>query len=224
MKEHPILFSTPMVRAILGGRKTQTRRVLNPQPSRHHWEKLPGHVLHKSMLETSKGLCAKFYHSIPGNTDEWEWVRSPFGSAGDLLWVRETWSPWLNDEGAENFTRLIKFKADDHTIPVPFEKIDWFEERSAYGWHDRPSIHMPKWVCRIWLKVTGVRVEPLQDISHDDAIAEGVDTKFSSEKNLPVPTDQFKDLWESINADRGYSWASNPWVWVVEFERVEHAK
>ena len=218
-----------MVQAILGGRKTQTRRVINPQPESHHWEQIEGHQLHMSMFETSKGFCAKFFHSIPGNTDEWMWRRSPYGKPGDLLWVRETWAQIKNKAGER---KLVYAAAGKENIHIGY----------PCSWSWKPSIHMPKKFCRIWLKVKDIRVERLQDISNIDALSEGVSildpdvvrpgyyeecaVAFGDCKKPPLgpgPIERFQYLWDSINKKDGpdISWKTNPWVWVIEFERIE---
>jgi len=167
MKERPILFSGPMVRAILEGRKTQTRRIVKPQPLR------------------DRGVMAF-------NDGEHPQMRCPYGKPGDRLWVRETWCP-----DVEPYT--FRYKADGDE---PLER--W-----------RPSIHIPRWASRITLEVVSVRVERLQNISEDDALAEGI----TLVERGTSPVDQFNKLWESINGPG--SWEANPWVWVVEFKRIE---
>lgn len=225
-KESPILFSAPMVNAILAGNKTMTRRVV-----------------------TNMDLIQDVEDGVPYFADEYgdyhkTETRCPYGGSGDLLWVRENWRPYLNDEGPEGYTRLIKFSSNDHCMPVPEKYFSWFEEREKLGYHNRPSIHMPKWACRIWLKIIGLRVERLQDITPEDAIAEGIDmdSDFASlcqnildncgshshdvEKNsAEIAT--FKKLWDSINGKprkdgKNISWDANPWVWAPEFEITEN--
>lgn len=181
MKERPILFSGPMVRALLAGTKTQTRRVVKPQPA-GEW-------------------------AVPGKT------ACPYGQPDDRLWVRETWMD-LQGTGVQLASKS-RYAYGADTIAG-----SWDDEcRIAYGLKWKPSIHMPRAACRITLEITGVRVERLQDISADDARAEGCPDK-------PVPgaeqasVDAFArqwygDLWEQINGPG--SWDANPWVWVVEF-------
>lgn len=170
MADRPILFSAPMVRAMLAGTKTQTRRVAKPK------------------------------RSIEPMTDE-----CPYGQPGDLLWVRETWA-WY---GCERDPREVLYRADTSNLP-----------ESHGRW--RPSIHMPRWASRITLRVTGVRVERLQDITEVDAIAEGAQPfrlPCHPQRETLRHVDGFALLWESING--AGSWDANPWVWVVEFERVQ---
>jgi hypothetical protein len=202
VKEHPILFSGPMVRAILEGRKTQTRRVVKPQPSDDwmngtNWQEYykPGkhQVLEKNLWvenhETGKEIPCRY------------------GKPGDRLWVRETFNvePMITDEDFYNTYLKPIYRADDKWKIIP----KW-----------KPSIFMPRWASRITLEITDVRVERLQDISYADVLAEGTPTLigFNSPRKF-----QFEQLWESINGKK-YPWSSNPWVWVVEFKRVEVSK
>jgi hypothetical protein len=168
MNERPILFSGEMVRAILEGRKTQTRRVIKPQLRINY--------------------------------------KCPYGQPGDRLWVRETWQC---------------FKPNTEEIINPNTvNIRALAYRATNEWRGkwRPSIHMPRWASRITLEITAVRVERLQDIGEVDAMREGDPTC----ENTHI--DWFRALWDSINAKRGYSWESNPWVWVVEFQRIREGK
>ena len=175
-KERPILFNGKMVQSILDGRKTQTRRVIKPQP-----------VSNPFPLQ-----------------------RCPYGVPIDLLWVQETWVKW--DAG-------IAYLADclnRHGV----ESEDSKRCRLDYGVIWKPSIHMPRWASRITLRVTDVRVERVQEISEADAQAEGV-SAWHDTNNGTVYRPEFRTLWDSINAARGFGWDANPWVWVVEFERVQ---
>lgn len=228
MKERPIIFSGDMVRAILDGRKTQTRRMVKAAPH-------------------SQAEGVQHFEGV-----RWDWLRydglrldtfkCPYGKPGDRLWVRET--TW---ECIDNNDRL-HYAADG---PV--------RDTDLRRYRRRPSIHMPKWASRITLEVTAVRVERLQDISEEDAVAEGCYTNeqygdmAGCEEGLwPCPNcegyqvhggigpnmgwievdcktcdnaaKRLKSLWESINGPD--SWAANPWVWVIEFNRVpgEHVR
>ena len=124
--------------------------------------------------------------------------KCPYGQPGNRLWVRETWAYWGSIETPE----AIIYRTDG--------------DKAGVRW--RPSIYMPRKYSRITLEVTGVRVERVQDISHRDALAEGVSYDVSQDDGAPVP--RFQKLWDSINAKRGYSWDKNPWVWVVEFKEA----
>ena len=171
MKEIPILFSTPMVQAILEGRKTQTRRVVKGEALK--WLE-PDMFTPEFVANPENSLC-------------------PYGQPGDLLWVRET---WINQDGD------YKFLADN---------LDWKGIMKF-----KPSIYMPKEAARIWLKVVNVRVERLQEISEQDAIAEGVETLGLYPGYSVSSRGKFEGLWNHINGAE--SWDANPWVWVVEFE------
>jgi hypothetical protein len=214
MKERPILFSAPMVRAILEGRKSQTRRVIDPQPDIPHWMSL-------IEMEPKNGL-ARFRKVAPDWPDDSrDDIYCQYGKPGDRLWVRETWKtdreydPWAPcqiDSGASIF-----FMADQcaHRINHRFEcgPHEWGKTRS--------SIHMPRWASRITLEITGIRVERLQNISAADVAAEGVEPEDG--KTYPaigIHTAAYMELWDAINAKRGHPWESNPWVWVIEFRRI----
>jgi len=191
MKEHPILFSGPMVRAILDGRKTQTRRVVNPQPKVVH-DFYPDGTLETERLFRNGGR-----------------IRCPYGVRGDRLWVRETWADVSALRFAQHdFPNGVSYKADCNA--------DSLELAKHYGARWTPSIHMPRWASRITLEVVDLAVQPLQTISKQDAIAEGV-SEWEDD-----PKGAFRALWDSINADRA-PWDSNPWVWAVTFRRVAHA-
>lgn len=201
-KERPILFSGPMVQAILAGRKTQTRRIVNPQPSPCGLRKLRPSDISGSGLNP-----LKWYGADPFT----EAVDCPYGSPGDRLWVRETWCAWDTaqedvecDEVEGNAARLAEMGLTRWHITY---KAD--PRRHASRW--RPSIFMPRWASRITLEIVAVRVERLQDISNEDCFAEGLPA--DSEKGNRT---WYGDLWETING-KG-SWDLNPWVWVVEFK------
>ncbi len=215
MKERPILFSAPMVRAILDGRKTQTRRVIKNVPSWEHfgrdimdWDLSGIHQEHEQA--DSDRWCLDVQCDVDDHSREM--IRCPYGAPGDRLWVRETWGVLFPD-----------FVHDEHE-PTWYRATD--EEPGPGRW--RPSIHMPRARSRIDLEVTGVRVERLHQISDDDALREGIDTEgevYEGGESLqsagsPHSPERytFATLWRSINGDA--SWESNPWVWVVEFKRV----
>ncbi len=184
MEEYPILFSTDMVKAILEGRKTMTRRIVKPQPKRVH------EVF--KLLERDKTLLNGC-------------IKCPYGRVDDRLWVRETWCQDLDFNG---ITKSVVYKASAHP-------------NAGFKW--KPSIHMFRWMSRINLEITGVRVERLQEISEADIKAEGIslDTDmFPTINTIDKLTVRFSRLWDSINAKRGYGWSVNPWVWVIEFKMV----
>lgn len=214
----PILFSTEMVQAILAGRKTQTRRVCKISPEANIMGFYVKRRLWDSSIEENPnpiGHIAKF---------NWGEVKSKY-TEGDIIWVRET------------FQKLesVKHKEIDFLYKADVEYHNYFNS-DLVVWS--PSIFMPKEAARIFLKVTNVRVERLQDISEEDAIAEGiaVSSKVGSDghyyyKDYNDTTDwpevgwmhastSFQTLWDSIN-EKKHPWNSNPWVWVYEFERIE---
>lgn len=202
MRERPILFNGAMVRAILAGQKTQTRRVLKMPHG--YWETSPN------------GLTP-----IPAGC--------PFGQPGDRLWVRETWRPQTIHSCAMDTCDCdavgVTYAADNEWIPHTWQNPvpdDWcMPEAAARG--NVPSIHMPRWACRIALEITAVRVERLQAISDPDALAEGIEelngryTPNGGSYECRTPVGAFHELWTST----GGNWDSNPWVWVIEFKRVE---
>lgn len=231
MRERPIIFSGPLVRALLAGTKTQTRRIapITDLSIRPHDNEIVSWSVRFS--KPIKGVLSS--HSGGRLTEEQarRIIASkfcPYGQPGDRLWVREAHAivprtAYARSEGVEQVLR----PDDDHDACVFRE--GW--ERSRPGrW--RPSIHMPRWAGRILLEITGVRVERLQDISEADAEAEGIAPqphhagRWLSEHrpaiSFPSPVAAFSDLWESINGPG--SWDANPWVWAVEFRRVDGAK
>ncbi|HBO4748886.1 TPA: hypothetical protein L4V19_001991 [Pseudomonas aeruginosa] len=185
MKERPILFSGPMVRAILEGRKTVTRRAVKDTGFYAIDAAIHGNEV---ALREREALS----------------TRCPFGQPGDRLWVREAWAQ-INVAQAPGETWVVYRECDN---------------RTDYGGPWKPSIHMRRRDSRILLEITAVRVERLQDITEDQAIAEGIDTHPMGFYGNGCITagGAFLELWESINGDG--SWAANPWVWVIEFKRV----
>jgi hypothetical protein len=186
--ERPILFSGPMVRAILDGRKTETRRIVKPQPPNAY---------------------------LPPEGPFKDRMGGPYGEPGDRLWVRETWCRGEAWYPASTYAYRADYEASEWTEHVDHDPLAGAKSFNcmACGFERwRPGIHMPRAACRIELVVTGVRVERLQDITEGDAMAEGTGGRAG-----------FAALWESINARRA-PWASNPWVWVVGFSRLELAR
>lgn len=246
VKERPILFSGAMVRAILSGQKTQTRRVVKPEIVEHfnfmggdpddnpatpdsitlHW----GEPIED---DDTKGPAQWLVSSTDYPEEGCIPIGAAYGQPGDRLWVREAWNQFDGWQG-------YFYRADDNSAGVgEFDDPDHIPEH-ALKW--RPSIHMPRSACRIVLEIVSVRVERLQEISDDDCEAEGIDCH-----SLPTGGDDyhaywrdysrtekeadgwpyfadgqqresFRTLWESINGPE--SWNANPWVWVVEFKRV----
>jgi len=193
----PILFSTPMVKAILDGRKTQTRRVIKDKD-----------IINRFDIDVD-GKPIAYIDQATG--DSYPPTAIAKYQVGDILWVRETWS---KDENGEYVYRTNYGTTEDDSFPP-----------SMFKW--KPSIHMPREAARIFLRVTNVRVERLQEITPKDAWEEGcrIGNFFPWEKHIPELQQQcrdilFKSLWDGLNAKRGYGWDINPWVWVYEFERV----
>lgn len=234
MKARPMPMSAPMVRAILAGTKTQTRRVVKPQ---FVADAMP---VEMPATDPAGGWV------VPGHSGTW-WCeaaanpddarRCPYGQPGDRLWVREAF------RFPQSLDHLSPIEIGEKALAVGYPK-PWcpiqFEadglRRTPQEWRDfvtppqaneagrlRAGMHMPRWASRITLEVTGVRVERVQDISVADAIAEGVnihpDHHSKPPESIYSPVQAYRDLWESINGPE--SWEANPWVWVVEFKRLE---
>ena len=202
-KEKPILFSIEMVKAILDGRKSQTRRVVKPQPP----EKF------KYPMQWSNGDVE--FSDVPGDDDMANWwpgyerpVKCPY-PPGTILWVRETFADLRPGNLVTMGGSQIVYKA---TSEGTHRLVDRLKEITGKGW--RPSIHMPREAARLFLEVTNVRVERLQEISWEDVLAEGV---LSSYETYCLG---FVGLWNSINGKK-YPWDSNPWVFVIEFRVVD---
>lgn len=206
MKERPILFSGPMVRAILEGRKTQTRRLWKP---RRAWQD-----------ECEDGYLMPHFVDADGDYHN---QPCPYGQPGDRLWVRETtciaprhFAPPDDTcvKDYEGFQRYVSYRADGHPEDAMRDyKLKW-----------TPAIHVPRWASRIMLEVVAVRVERLREITDADALAEGVPNEviFDTDRGIDgkaFPVREFQWLWESLNGPG--SWEANPWVWVVEFKRME---
>jgi len=278
MKETPILYSTPMVQAIMNDRKWKTRRIVMPQPSGNTMDDfLDGKWLRKNF----GGLLMPRISDLP--------MECPYGQPGDILWVRETtWISECKRYIAQGLERQHSSKLDIVDLETGKRYI-WQLERSDYAptdgmitswsWQGRflrsnratddfdvsfadvdttvkiepfsgniilqkykaqfrkklPAIFMPRKACRLFLQITDIKVEKLQDITVEDVIAEGIDTDndilnpdpetHESIKNWNYQYAQFqyKELWDSLNAKRG-CWEQNPWVWVISFERYQQEK
>lgn len=213
MKERPILFNAAMVRAVLEGRKTQTRRVVKPSPE---WTE-PG-TAWKFSEDGHSGLGWYAY-----NDDYPEegalFYRCPYGQPGDRIWVRETFQPLFAD-GVENHWETDWKTGKGYKISYP--ATDGIQEfiNLDDGLSDacKPSIHMPRWASRILLEITDIRVERLNDIREKDAWAEGCTGFDDDVSGGKSGYREFAELWQSINGPG--SWDKNPWVWVIEFKRV----
>jgi len=219
LKDKPIPFSTEMVQAILEGRKTQTRRVIKPQPS-------------KGLVDSTR-VDRIDVDSVAFMVDggfEYQTIKCPY-QIGQRLWVKETWAK-------------VPMTAYWHDLTIPHQELKnsdargdgWWTiykagwERVSPGW--KSSRFMPRWASRITLEVVSIRAERLQKISHDDALAEGVPCSAWSEMDWDdddYPTsymkrdqravEEFEELWDRLNG-KTYPWSSNPWVWVIEFKVV----
>lgn len=199
----PILFNTEMVKAILDGRKTVTRRLVKPQPSEHQIHRL-GYC-----IDGDKRDIGKFCFGSHEHGGHVLYVKPPY-QAGDTLYVRETWQEWGCDKCASydctgcNGSSKYAYKATG----------DWDCEEK---W--RPSIHMPKEAARIFLRVTDVRVERLQDITEEEAEKEGAKAYGSNNCSGTSARIAFAEIWDNT-AKPEYEWRNDPWVWVIEFERI----
>lgn len=203
MKERGVIFNSEMVRAILAGRKTQTRRIVKSVPTTHDFH---GWIM-SSTCAKDEGKAVWAIGDSPLLKDPIR-LNCPLGKIGEQLWVRETWQCGLCTEST--FAYKATHKPSDLEEGW-YEKIKW-----------RPSAQMPRWASRILLEITGVRVERLQSISEEDAKAEGFDNSQSDAANsigwFEKPIRAFRRAWENIYGADG--WDSNPWVWVIEFRRV----
>jgi len=244
IKERPILFAAPMVRAILEDRKTVTRRVVKVQPFDLSWSRRDHRFEYLNGRAENGDEIDGFHAYSTRHGCEWS-AKCPYGQPGDRLWVRETWSD-VNLQGAPG----IAYRADGDVRDL-MEDASFLDECGAFNYDDprskpyhfacwsedllggkegrwRPSIHIPRWASRILLEITAVRVERLQDISENQAKAEGV-RLYTDHTELGEwwhvdgidtysadPRKSFELLWSSVGGD----WAANPWVWVVEFKRV----
>lgn len=214
VKERPILFKGDMVKAILEGRKTQTRRVVKPMPFidyptgfRLQQEYELEHYPKCSFVQAGMLCDCKAIY------EPWKAERvaaCPYGQPGERLWVRET------------FATRHPYDLEEEHLTYRADYLELGEKVLSAGWGWKPSIFMPRCASRLTLEVTNVRVEQLQSISLDDIQAEG--TPFGSDLSIPndgyASRQEFQTLWESINGKK-YPWSSNVWVWVVEFKRVE---
>jgi hypothetical protein len=208
IKFKPILFSTPMVQAILEGRKTMTRRIIKS----NHESGLFAVGRRKSDGQITKITSLDWDECSGDVTND---IQCRYGKVGDVLWVRETWN-------------CISYLNPDNTEYKYFYKADNGNDFSKW----KPSIFMPKATCRIFLEITNVKVERLQEISDEDAKSEGVEfipnmaypqnwKDYSDEFAPPLisPQHSFISLWDSINGEE--SWEANPFVWVIEFKQIE---
>ncbi len=211
----PILFNTEMVKAILDGRKTQTRRLVKPN---YHDGDAGFNVV--TMANTGAFCYIEYYDEYERSTER---RMNPPYNVDDILWVRETWCKWWMPHG-EWYYCYKASEREGNKRPIGPEYDDAWE---TIPW--KPSIHMPKDAARIFLRVTDVRVELLQSMSEDDAIAEGASggeymDEWGNCVGIEYPRNDFAHIWDRTikKADiPRYGWETNPWVWVIEFERTE---
>ena len=198
MKEYPIPFSGAMVRAILDGAKTQTRRVIKPQPQVAEGEYCP--VLRWKRVDMPLVFA-------PATIAQ----SCPHGQPGARLWVRETWAVRQLQAGCwlEYAADAANFMTSHPDAPALAQIDKW-----------RPSIHMPRWASRLTLEIESVRAERLQDMSEADAQAEGFGG-YEYDGAWVSPAWEFRETWDAINAKRGFGWGVNPWVWAIAFRKVE---
>ena len=215
--EKPILFKTEMVQAILAGRKTMTRRIIKPQPN----GQLKCVIKHET-----KGRSCWMEDNADQLSKDFKFHKSY--EVGDVLWVRETWAQLDMDYRAvEGKLNGEEFKG----CPIAYKANNDAPEHFGC-W--RPSIFMPRTAARLLLKVKDIRVERLQDITEGDARSEGIEWtdegplhahylnhNLNASLNFKTSKEAFSSLWDSINKSRGFSWDSNPYVWIISFERVE---
>jgi len=226
MKFIPILFSTAMVQALQAGTKTQTRRVVKKKYDNTDidWkiDKYGKRLVERQndVPEPVKNEDGTTTHHMRAFSE----IKRPYGAPGDILWVRETFKPDWDEDGTEQ---------------IYFYKSDFPDNIDCWAGRWKPSIFMPRAACRLFLKIKSIRVERLQEISEEDAVAEGIKDIYQLDDNHdPVYENylyngktihwdiladnaihSYQTLWQSINGPE--SWEANPWVWVVEFERVD---
>ncbi|ADK81630.1 hypothetical protein [Sediminispirochaeta smaragdinae] len=194
MKEHGIIFNADMVRADLAGKKWQTRRPVKHQFCRSEYE--PELISWWEQRKHETIECCGSFSELQKH--------GPYGGVGDVLWIRETWKPISIWSGSTSGTS-IRYKADSNVIEhygTVYFSVDDIKQNK---WH--PSIHMPKWACRTKRRITGVRLQRVQDISADDQEAEGCGHEFAF-------------VWDAIYKERGLGWDANPWVWVYEYDNT----
>jgi hypothetical protein len=216
IKEQGLLFSTPMMLALVNGTKSMTRRSIKPAP--------PVWASHVRVVGPDQ-FC---WTDSAEATDHWpeKPMACFYGRPGDLLWARETWRCEIKAGQV-----VIHYQADNATRAIDLTVLDEHELVQVRRWAGKktgwnPSIHMPRWASRVTLEITAVRPERLQEISEEDAIAEGVGGDFgnytSFQPDIPsfaYAKNSYRSLWESL-AGPG-SWNANPWLWVIEFRKIE---
>ena len=225
MTARPIIFSAPMIRALLDGQKTQTRRIVKPQPPRDHSPLVVGRFCPTVIDRWGEELPGEEVFGVTTESGEW-CLPCPYGQPGDLLWVKETFQPILtpyfdppDSEWATGKGYQVLYMATDKAV-VYVDRDDNVTERR------KPSTHMPRWASRLTLRITDVRVQRVQEISEADAEAEGGspyapiygDTGGYSRRELELYKQGFKQLWQSIHGPD--SWSANLYVWALTFEVI----
>lgn len=218
----PILFSGEMVKAILDGRKTVTRRIIKLKYGNTHIKWLTNEC-GTCLVEMQNDIEGETFGKNPNGTT-WQKLLAcreiaPQYKKGNILYVRETFCAYDADHVIDGVKYAYKADATAYSEEI----------RRQYGYKWHPSIHMPREAARIFLRVTNVRVERLQDINEEQSRAEGCvdihaktgDGKFDDVIEFDLTAREvFAELWDSLNAKRGYGWDENPWVWVIEFEQI----
>ena len=200
MAERPIIFSGEMVTALLAGRKTQTRRVIKPKLRNTHLEWRSDRLVE---IQNSKEGIAFSRRNVSSCI-----AVEPRYKPGDILWVRESWRLTDFEHVDNDWNASVQYK--DLTLGP---RLHGLTDNERTGW--RKSIYMPRAAARIFLRITDVRAERLQDVSEADIIAEGCPDEYSRGRGW------FRLLWDSINTGRGYGWNKNPFVWVIAFEQID---
>jgi hypothetical protein len=207
MKERPILFKGEMVSAILNGRKTQTRRIMKPQPEPciderggHRWPSRP----HQSMLHVE--------NEMQNGAGGWEGLAGdacPYGQPNDRFWIREAWRTYKSLDTCKPSMIAPGAGIQYEALGTNIDHEDYLLGMGKL----RPSMFMPRWASRITLEITNIRIERVQEITGEEALREGCYGAISARN-------EFMELWDLINAKRGFGWDLNPWVWVIEFRRM----
>ena len=219
VKSHPIIMSAESVRAILDLRKIVTRRVIKPQPDQPNREcplKCNEWRWATSVWYGQQGRNVRRRYGSLAEMLDWLSEHSPYGQPGDRLWVRETWTHIRDFPAPCN----IVYRADPETQTAGYARV-------MRGRKWKPSIHMPKWAARIWLEVTETRAERLQDMTSADACAEGISIGIHDARHIGRAghitcwISKYAELWDSLNAKRGYPFDSNPWVRAISFKVIE---
>jgi hypothetical protein len=221
MKERPIIMCAEMVRATLEDRKTQTRRTkgleeINKNPD--EW------------IFIGKNESYNRWYFTHRHKKENHIIHCPCGQVGDRLWVKETWALDNIQQHPLVFRRStrqiqLRYIADGHkqSFIIYLDDYNKLTRNFRKQFLTRSSIVMPRWASRITLGITDERVERVQDINDFDAEKEGIkwDSNEDGRIKCEFPRNMFQDLWDSLNAKRGYGWGKNPWVWVIEFRRIK---